>query len=440
MRRTTSSIAVIVAAFSVMVMLACSHKNRQGKEEPLFTLLSADLTHAGFVNHLDYDEQLRNKFNIYTFRNFYNGGGVAIGDVNNDSLMDIFMVSNTGSDVLYLNKGNFLFEDISASAGIQGNGRWSTGVSFADVNGDGRVDIYVCNSGNLGGIGNHNKLYINNGDLTFSEMAEKYGTGGTGNSTQGVFFDYDKDNDLDLYLLNNYSKAIGSFNMKKNERLVRDSLGGDNLFRNDGDHFTDVSEKAGIYGSVIGFGLGVTVGDVDLDGWMDIYVSNDFFERDYLYMNNHDGTFRETLTEMIPSISAASMGADMADINNDCYPEIFATDMVPEHNDRLKTKTTFDSWESYKANVDNDYYYQFTRNMLQLNNGDGTFSEIGRMAGVNATDWSWGALIMDMDNDGLKDIFVANGIYKDLTDQDYIQFFSNRDMVMSIITGKQGGL
>ena len=414
---------------------ACSERTGEKSGNTLFTLMPASITHADFVNHLDYDEQLKKKFNIYTFRNFYNGGGVALGDVNRDSLLDVFMVSNTSADVLYLNKGNFEFEDISARAGIGGKGEWSTGVSFADVNGDGWTDIYVCNSGNLPGAQNRNSLYINNGDLTFTEQAEKYGIGGTGNSTQGVFFDYDKDGDLDLYLLNNYSKAIGSFNLKVNQRMVRDTLGGDNLFRNDGSKFTDVSLEAGIYGSVIGFGLGVTVGDVDQDGWMDVYVSNDFFERDYLYINNRNGTFRECLTDMMPSISAASMGADMADINNDHYPEIFATDMVPEHNDRLKTKTTFDNWEGYKAYVENDYYYQFTRNMLQLNNTDGTFSEIGRFAGVNATDWSWGALIMDLDNDGLKDLFVANGIYKDLTDQDYIQYFSNRDMVMSVISG-----
>ncbi len=306
---------------------------------------------------------------------------------------------------------------------------------MADVNGDGWNDIYVCNSGNLEGDDRRNELYINNMNMTFSEKAKEFGLDDTGNSTQGVFFDYDKDGDLDMYLLNNSSKAIGSFNLKDNQRIKRDSIGGDKLFRNDDNKFTDVSAEAGIYGSVIGFGLGVTVGDIDQDGWMDIYVSNDFFERDYIYINNHDGTFRETLTGMMRSISAASMGADMADINNDHYPEIFATDMVPEDNDRLKTKTTFDNWEGYKSSVENGYHHQFTRNMLQLNNADGTFSEIGRLAGVNATDWSWGALIMDLDNDGLKDLFVANGIYKDLTDQDYIQYFSNRDMVMSIVTG-----
>ncbi|HOW08814.1 MAG TPA: VCBS repeat-containing protein [Bacteroidales bacterium] len=424
---------IVYIVILIMSFCACGRPggNNRGK---LFTSMPGSATHAGFVNQLNYDIQLKNKFNIYTYRNFYNGGGVALGDVDNDGLIDIFLTSNMGANALYLNKGNFEFEDISESAGIKGKGQWSTGATMADVNGDGLIDIYVCNSGNLEGDDRHNELYLNNGDRTFTERANEYGLDDRGYSTHAVFFDYDKDGDLDMYLLNNSSRAIGSFNLKENLRHVRDSIGGDKLFRNDNNHFTDVSEKAGILGSVIGFGLGVTVGDIDQDGWMDIYVSNDFFERDYIYLNNHDGTFRETLPKMIRSISAASMGADMADIDNDHYPEIFATDMVPEHNDRLKTKTTFDSWNSYSANIRNGYYQQFTRNMLQLNNGDGTFSEIGRLAGVNATDWSWGALIMDLDNDGLKDIFVANGIYKDLTDQDYLQYFSNRDMVMSIIT------
>jgi hypothetical protein len=360
---------------------------------------------------------------------------VALGDVNNDGLIDIFLTSNMDANVLYLNKGDFRFEDISVRAGIGGRGDWSTGASLADVNGDGWTDIYVCNSGNLEGGERRNELFINNGDLTFTESAAQYGVNDGGYSTHGAFFDYDRDGDLDLYLLNNSFKAIGSFDLAKNQRTVRDSIGGDKLFRNDNNHFIDVSEEAGMYASVIGFGLGVTVGDIDQDGWMDIYISNDFFERDYIYLNNQDGTFRETLTAMMPCISAASMGADMADINNDHYPEIFVTDMIPEDDARLKTKTTFDSWDSYKNNFDNGYHHQFTRNMLQLNNADGTFSEIGRLTGVSATDWSWGALIMDLDNDGRKDIFVANGIFQDLTDQDYIQYFSNRDMVMSIVSG-----
>ncbi|PID91545.1 MAG: hypothetical protein CSA96_07855 [Bacteroidetes bacterium] len=435
MTRTTDRICLPAFLFLASFLWPSCEQEIENREAPLFTLLTAEETGAGFVNRLDYDEQLKKKFNIYTYRNFYNGGGVGLGDVNNDGLIDIFLTSNMSNNVLYLNKGNMHFEDISEHAGIGGHGEWSTGVSLADVNGDGWTDIYVCNSGNVEGDERHNELYINNGDLSFTECAAEWGIDDRGYSTHGAFFDYDKDGDLDLYLLNNSFKAIGSFKQSDNQRLVRDSIGGDKLFRNEGDHFEDVSVEAGIYASVIGFGLGVTVGDVNRDHWMDIYVSNDFFERDYLYLNQGDGRFKEVLTEAIRSISAASMGADMADLNNDLYPEIFVTDMIPEHDARLKTKTTFDSWKSYSDNVKNGYHHQFTRNMLHLNNGDGTFSEIGRLAGVYATDWSWGALILDMDNDGMKDIFVANGIYQDLTDQDYIQYFSNRDMVMSIIKG-----
>ncbi len=420
---------------ALLLTSSCNRNPNSGSGDQIFTLMPESYTGAGFINHLDYDEQLKKKFNIYTYRNFYNGGGVAMGDVNNDGLIDLFLTSNMSSNVLYLNQGDFKFEDISERAGIGGKGEWSTGASMADVNGDGWCDIYVCNSGNVEGDERHNELYINNGNLTFTESASEYGINDRGYSTHGAFFDYDRDGDLDLYLLNNSFKAIGSFDLSANQRLLRDTIGGDKLFRNDNNYFTDVSEEAGIYASLIGFGLGVTVGDIDQDGWMDIYISNDFFERDYIYMNNGDGTFREQLTEMMQCTSAASMGADMADINNDHYPEIFVTDMIPEHDARLKTKTTFDSWDSYKSNYENGYHHQFTRNMLQLNNADGTFSEIGRLAGVYATDWSWGALILDLDNDGLKDIFVANGIYQDLTDQDYIQFFSNRDMVASIISG-----
>jgi len=415
----------------LLILSSCKSK----KEDHLFKLMDASDTHADFNNHLDYERQIKTKFNIYTYRNFYNGGGVALGDINNDGLIDIFLTANMGPNVLYLNKGNLEFEDISEQSGISGSGHWSTGVSFADVNGDGWLDIYVCNSGILQGEQRKNELFINNGDLTFTEKAKEYGINDGGNSTHGLFFDYDKDGDLDLYLLKNAFKAIGSFNLENDLRSPRDSVGGDKLFRNDGNRFIDVSAQAGIYGSIIGFGMGATIGDMNNDNWMDIYVSNDFFERDYIYLNNHDGTFTENLTKMIRSTSAASMGADIADINNDFFPELFVTDMLPEPNYRVKTKTTFDSWESYKFNLDNGYHSQFTRNMLHLNNTDSTFSEIGRMAGVCATDWSWGALMMDLNNDGLKDLFVANGIFKDLTDQDYIQMFASTDMIMSIVSG-----
>ncbi|MEQ1585752.1 MAG: VCBS repeat-containing protein [Cyclobacteriaceae bacterium] len=401
-------------------------------EKTLFTELSSDQTGINFTNNLTFDQQ----FNIYTYRNFYNGGGVALGDINKDGLIDIYLTANQGANRLYLNKGNFTFEDITEKAGVAGTKAWSTGVSMADVNGDGWLDIYVCNSGDVKGDNKENELFINNGDLSFSEKAKEYGVADRGFTTHAAFLDYDKDNDLDLYILNNSYQAIGSFNLRKNERPKRDSLGGDKLLRNDNGHFTDVSEEAGIYGSVIGFGLGVTVGDVDKDGWSDIYISNDFFERDYLYINNRNGTFKETLTDQMKSISGASMGADLADINNDSYPDIFVTEMLPADNARLKTVTTFENWDRYQYNLGNGYFHQFTRNMLQLNNGNNTFSEIGRLCNVEATDWSWGALMFDMDNDGLKDIFVANGIYQDLTNQDYLQYVSNEEVVRSIITEK----
>jgi hypothetical protein len=420
--------ALIVASVS-----ACSHKE-SAREKVLFTELPADSTGVDFTNELSFDQD----FNIYTYRNFYNGGGVAVGDINNDGLPDLYFSANMEENKLYLNKGDFKFEDITAKAGVAGTQKWSTGVSMADVNGDGWLDIYVCSSGNVkADPKKHNELFINNGDLTFTERSAEYGVDDHGYSTHGVFFDYDKDGDLDLYVLNNSYQAIGSFNLRKNERGKRDSLGGHKLYRNDGSKFHDVSEAAGIYGSIIAFGLGVTVGDINNDGWQDIYVSNDFFERDYLYVNNHDGTFKECLTDEIQSISGASMGADVADVNNDARPDFFVTEMLPEQNERIKTVTTFEDWNKYQYNVENGYYHQFTRNTFQLNNGDGTFSEIGRIANVEATDWSWGALIFDMDNDGLKDIFIANGIYQDLTNQDFLEFASNEEFVKSVITKKR---
>jgi enediyne biosynthesis protein E4 len=416
----------------VTIQFSCSDQESE-KPNTLFTEMPSDSTGISFVNKLSFDQE----FNIYTYRNFYNGGGVGIGDINNDGLVDIYFTANQGANKLYLNKGNFQFEDITDKSGTTGTKAWSTGVSMADVNGDGWLDIYVSNSGDVKGDDKENELFINNHDLTFTDRADEYGVADKGYTTHAVFFDYDKDSDLDLYILNNSYQAIGSFNLKKNERPKRDPLGGDKLMRNDNNHFTDVSEPAGIYSSVIGFGLGVTVGDIDKDGWPDIYVSNDFFERDYLYINNRNGTFRECLTEQMKSISGASMGADLADINNDGWPDIFVTEMLPEGNERIKTVTTFENWDKYQTNVENDYYHQFTRNMLQLNNGNNSFSEIGRLADVEATDWSWGALIFDMDNDGLKDIFVANGIYQDLTNQDFLQYASSDEFVKSVVANSK---
>jgi hypothetical protein len=343
----------------VVLLAVCSMACRQPTPEAgssasqtkLFSLLPASETGIDFRNDLVYDRD----FNIYRYRNFYNGGGAGIGDVNNDGLPDVFFSSNMGENRLYLNKGNWKFEDVTAKAGVAGKGSWSTGVAMADVNGDGRLDIYVCNSGISRSdekeehlFSRENELYINNGDGTFSEKAKEFGLADRGLSTHAAFFDYDKDGDLDAYILNNSFRAIGSFDLRKNLRFTRDSLGGHKLFRNDNGHFTDVSQEAGILGSIIAFGLGVTVGDTDMDGWQDIYVSNDFFERDYLYHNNGDGTFSEVLEKEMRHISAASMGADMADINNDARPDIFVTDMLPEPDRRLKTTTSFDSPDRFR--------------------------------------------------------------------------------------------
>lgn len=413
---------------SLLVLLNVSCNKNVEEPQKTFELLDASKTGVNFSNDLTYS----NDFNVYKYRNFYNGGGVAIGDINNDGLPDIYFTSNQNQNKLYLNLGNFKFKDITEKALVGGTKPWSTGVTMVDINADGFLDIYVCNSGDLNGENKQNELFINNGDLTFTEKAAAYNLADKGFSTDASFFDYDKDGDLDAYILNNSYQAIGSFDLRRNERSKRDQLGGDKLMENIDGKFVDVSEKAGIYGSVIGFGLGVTVGDVNNDGWEDIYVSNDFFERDYLYINNQNGTFSEQLEDQMSAISAASMGADMADLNNDGYDEIFTTEMLPSDYKRLKTVTTFEDWNKYQLKVKNGYHHQFTRNTLQLNNTDNTFSEIGRLSGVEASDWSWGALIFDMDNDGLKDLFISNGIYRDLTNQDYLQYISNEEVLKSI--------
>ena len=410
----------------------------------LFTALPASYTGINFVNQLTYDEE----FNVYTYRNFYNGGGVGLGDVNNDGLTDVFFCGNLVDNQLYLNRGDFRFEDITPAAGVASRGVWSTGVSLADVNGDGWLDIYVCKSGSPDGENRHNELFINNADpsptgvVAFTESARAYGIADQGLSTHAAFFDYDRDGDLDMYLLNNSFRSVGGYDLRPGQREIRDPQGGNKLYRNDNGHFTDVSQEAGIYGSAIGFGLGVTIGDVNRDGWPDIYVSNDFFERDYLYINQHDGTFAESLETMMPEISLGSMGADMADINHDGYPEVFVTEMLPATERRYKTKAAFENWDKYQMNVKNGYHQQFARNVLQLNTplapADSlpptVFREIGRLAGVHATDWSWGALMADLDNNGNPDIFVANGIYKDLLDQDYIQFMGDPNTVRAILS------
>ncbi len=425
---------LFLSAGSIGCFVSCESTS-DATTPSLFRTVKSEESGINFENNLTFTKE----FNIYTYRNYYNGGGVGLADLNNDGLIDIYLTANMLPNKLYLNQGNFQFKDITETAGVAGTKAWSTGVSMADINGDGLIDIYVCNSGDIKGDNKQNELFINQGTNAeglpvFKESAEEFGIADQGFSTHAAFFDYDKDGDLDLYLLNNSYQAIGSFNLRKNERPVRDDVGGDKLFRNDEGHFTDVSVDAGIFGSVIGFGLGVTIGDINKDGWLDIYVSNDFFERDYLYLNNENGTFREVLESEMRSISAASMGADLADINNDGFSDIFVTDMLPEAEERIKTVTTFENWDKYQLNLENGYWHQFNRNMLQLNNGDNTFSEIGRLANVSATDWSWGALIFDFDNNGYKDIFVANGIFQDLTNQDFLKFVTEESTIQRIIS------
>ncbi|WP_144606864.1 VCBS repeat-containing protein [Algoriphagus algorifonticola] len=412
----------------LMIILLAACKKEEAQEKQLFKLISAEESGIDFRNDLTYNE----KYNPYTFRNFYNGAGVALGDINNDGLLDIFIAGNQTSNRLYLNKGNFKFEDITDQAGLNSSGVWSTGVSMADINNDGLLDIYVCKSGPPGGDKRYNELFINQGNLTFKEESKAYGIAEEGLSQHAVFFDMDKDGDLDMYLLSNSGRSVGLFDLREGQREIRDPEGGNKLFRNDGTFFTDVSEAAGIFGSSIGYGLGVTVADLNEDTWPDLYVSNDFFERDYLYLNNQDGTFREVLPELIPEISMGSMGADIADLDNDARPDIFVTEMLPEDWNRVKTKTPFEDWDKFQANLKAGYHRQFTRNTLQKNIGKNPntgapmFTEVSRMTGMHATDWSWGALIFDADLDGLNDVFVANGIVKDLTDFDFVDFYVNK--------------
>lgn len=426
---------LLLTGICLWLLIACGKQSGSSPDEitMLFSSLPADYTGIDFINQLDYTEE----YNTYTFRNFYNGGGVGLGDINNDGLIDVFFSGNLVPNKLYLNKGNFQFEDITAKAGVAAPGVWTTGVSFVDINGDGWLDIYLCKSGKPGGERRHNELFINNGDLTFTEKAEEYGLASVGLSTHAAFFDFDKDGDLDCYLLNNSLRPVGGYDLIKDQRNIPDPDGGNKLFRNDNGKFVDISQEAGIYTSAIGFGLGVTIGDINGDGWPDIYVSNDFFERDYLYINQQNGTFKEDMASYIRELSLGSMGADMADVNNDGYPELFVTEMLPEDDARYKTKPVFENWDKHQLNIRQGYGKQFPRNVFQLNNGDATFSEIGRFAGVEATDWSWGALILDMNNDGLKDIFVANGIFKDLTDQDYINFYSDPATVRALMQREQ---
>ncbi len=344
-----------------------------------------------------------------------------MGDINNDGLADIYFTGNMKPNALYLNLGNLKFREISGPAGVSCDSDWKTGVTMADVNHDGNLDIYVCYSGKGDPGKRKNKLFINNGDLTFTDKARELGLDDSGHSTQASFFDFDRDGDLDMYLLNHNVVVIQEFEFAKAKK-ERHPYAGDKLFRNDNGHFVDISEQAGIKGNPLGFGLGVSVADINKDGWPDLYVSNDYIEPDYLYINNGNGTFTDRMMDYMQHISYFSMGCDVSDINNDEWPDIFTLDMLPEDNERQKLLYGPENYEHYALMVLNGFYFQNMRNMLHLNNGDGTYSEIGQLAGISKTDWSWAPLFADYDNDGLKDLFITNGYYRDYTNRDFLKY------------------
>jgi enediyne biosynthesis protein E4 len=433
-------------SFLILLLFSCKKETQNSvAESATFTQLDNKEIGVNFENTVKDQEN----FNVLTYRNYYNGGGVAIGDVNNDGLKDIYFTANMSDNKLYLNKGkdggsSIQFEDITNQAGVQGKKSWCTGVTMADVNADGFLDIYVCYSGDVEKDNKENELFINNGDTKnpkFTEKAKEFGLNDAGNTTHAAFFDYDLDGDLDCYVLNDSYKSPERIALDSREKFDKDAAGGDRLYRNDDGKFVNVTEKSGIFSSNIGFGLGISVGDLNGDFYPDIYISNDFWERDYLYINQKNGNgssprFKEVLTEKMDYTSLASMGSDIADLNNDGRLDIFSTDMLAPDNYRLKAATKFDDYYLADFRFRNSYHYQMVQNCLQVNQGDGSFQESAFFSGVAATDWSWGALIFDMNLDGQKDLFVSNGVYNDITDSDFVDFIGDPNEIKKIVEKK----
>ncbi|PSR57318.1 RNA-binding protein [Adhaeribacter arboris] len=392
----------------------------------LFTLLPPEKTKVNFTNTLT--ESMYG--NVLMYQYFYNGGGVAVGDVNNDGLQDIYFTSNMTPNRLYLNQGNLQFTEVAEFAGVIGRlNAWKTGVTMADVNGDKLLDIYVCYSGHLPSEARVNQLFINQGvnkqgNPQFLEQAHQYGLADSSYSTNASFFDYDRDNDLDMFLLNHNPVIFNNLDevsiaeiLKKPEPNMRVKL-----YKNNQGHFEDVSDRVGLAKSAFTYGLGAGIGDMNSDGWPDIYISNDYSAPDYLYYNNGNGTFTDKLKSSLGHIPIYSMGNDVADINNDARPDILTLDMLPEDNRRQKLLFAPDNYEKFAINARAGFYYQYMRNMLQLNNGDGTFSEVGQLSGISNTDWSWAPLIADYDNDGWKDMYITNGFLRDFTNMDFMKY------------------
>lgn len=412
-----TSKTVLLLTLGSFVFLKSVNNLQAQSSSPNFEKISNKKSGVTFKNQLKEDE----KNNILRYEYFYNGGGVAVGDLDNDGLEDLFFTANMSSNKVYRNLGNWKFEDKTKSARVAGKDIWTTGVSMADVNGDGLLDIYVCYSGKGNPDSRGNELWINQGNFTFTNEAEAYGLADPSNSTQGVFFDFDLDGDLDMYLLNHHIEAINELEFS-DVKAIRHPYAGDKLFRNDNGKFIDISEQAGIQGSALGFGLGVVSSDVNQDGWPDILVTNDYIEPDYLYINNGDGTFTDRMTEYFQHISHFSMGADISDINNDGKPDIYTLDMLPEDNERQKLLYGPENYEQYALMIKEGFYHQSMRNMLQLSQGDGLFTEVGQLANISNSDWSWSALFFDATNNGKKDLFITNGYYRDYTNRDFLKY------------------
>ena len=444
-----NSFLLFTASFTAQLLaFAACERGTQPQQPKLFDLLSPQQTGVAFSNNLPEKPD----FNILNYLYYYNGAGVAVGDIDGDGLPDLYFTSNLGANKLYRNLGNYRFEDITAKAGVADSIGWKTGVTMVDVNGDGKIDIYVSGVDYLGEHG-RNVLYINNGDGTFTDRTREYGLEHQGFSTQALFFDYDGDGDLDMYLLDHSThrmrEAVGERREAGGGRRI-----GDRLFRNDGNHFVDVTASAGIHDNLDGYGLGVVASDLNDDGCPDLYITNDFQGDDYLYVNNCNGTFTEVIanapapSRLSPLASRSappasrtappahtsrfSMGVDAADFNNDGRPDIVSLDMMPEREDILKTTATLEGWDIYNRRLQAGYHPQFARNMLQLNRGDGRFSEIGYYAGIFDSDWSWSALFADLDNDGEKDLFVTNGVYRRPNDMDYITYVGQEAVQRSL--------
>lgn len=411
-----------LSSLVLLLLVSC-----RSKTNGLFQSLSSSETGVTFANNLE----KKPNFNILYYLYYYNGGGVATGDINNDGLPDLYFTANRkGGNKLYLNKGAFKFEDITEKAGVAGTADWCSGVTMADINGDGLLDIYVSAVSKVYGLNGHNLLYINNGNQTFTEKSAEYGLNFSGLSTQAAFFDFDRDGDLDCFLLNHSQQPHANIVDTANRRKPS-PLSGDVLYRNELNtatrKFVDVSKQAGIYQSSLGYGLGLAVGDFNNDGWDDVYVGNDFHENDYYYVNNQSGGFTESSAAHFGHFSRFSMGNDAADFNNDGQLDLVTVDMLPPDEKVLKTYGSDENADIYKMKLEaNGYQYQYSRNVLQRNNGSGSsFSEVGLISGISATDWSWSPLFADFDNDGAKDLFISSGIVKRPMDLDYIRYISN---------------